>query len=782
MEEAPLVPSVISHYKILEKLGEGGMGVVYKAHDTKLKRIVALKFLPTNLIPSADELKRFQQEAEAISALNHPHIATIYDFDEADGQKFLALEFIPGGTLGTKLRDLRTNNKQLPIEEVITFGIQVAEALAHAHRHAIIHRDVKSHNVMITEDGSVKVTDFGLARLGGSQHLTRTGNTVGTTGYMSPEQLRGEEVDQRSDLFSLGVLLYELATNQLPFQAEHEPAVAYSIVNENPPPVRSRRADAPEKLEHIIARCLEKDPGKRYQRAEEVAADLRSLQRGETPLRTAGPRPSRLPWMIAAVLLLIVAALLYLFMSPSRSISANSKTIAVLPFVNMSGDPQDEYFSDGIMEDILTQLSKIADLNVISRTTMTQYKGTKKPLKEIGRELNAGVVLEGSVRHSGNRIRIASQLIDAETDRHVWAESYDREMQDVFAIQSDVAQEIASSLQARLSPAEKERIEKKQTDNTEAYQFYLKGRYYWNKRRTDDIKTAIGYFNQAIEKDPNYALAHAGLASAIVIQNEYSRLQPNDILPNAKAAATRALELDPTLGEPHAVLGFIESTFEYDWSGAENEFKRAIELSPSNLTAHQWYGNYFRTLGKFDRAREEIHRAEELDPLSLTVNVNVAITSYYMREYDKAIEQLKKTIAFDPSFPPAHEVLGYAYAVNEKLTDAIAEFQNVRSLVGNSQVGLSGLGYAYARAGMKHEALKVLNELLRRSNEGYALSGDVAIVYCGLGDREKTFEWLEKAYQERNFLLTRVKVSPLWDDLRSDPRFIALLKKIRLEE
>lgn len=758
------------------------MGVVYKAHDTKLDRTVALKFLPTNLVASPDEIDRFHQEAKAISALNHPHIATIHDIDEADGQKFIVLEFIPGGTLKGKLRDLRTENKQLPTDDIITFGIQIAEALAHAHRHAIIHRDVKSDNVMITEDGSVKVTDFGLARLRGSQHLTRTGNTVGTAGYMSPEQLRGEEVDHRSDLFSLGVLLYELTTSQLPFQAEHEPAVAYSIVNENPPPVRSRRADAPEKLEHIIARCLEKDPGMRYQRAEEVAADLRSLQQGETPLRTAGPRPSRLPWMIAAGLLLIVAAVLYLFMPPLRSASANSKTVAVLPFVNMSGDPQDEYFSDGVTEDILTQLSKIADLNVISRTTMTQYKGTKKPLKEIGRELNAGVVLEGSVRHSGNRIRIASQLIDAETDRHLWAESYDREMQDVFAIQSDVAQKIASSLQARLSPSEKERIEKKQTENTEAYQLYLKGRFYWNKRRADHVKTAIGYFNQAIEKDPNYALAYAGWASAIVIQNEYSRLQPKEILPKAKAAATRALELDPTLGEPHAVLGFIKSNFEYDWTGAENEFKRAIELSPSNLTAHQWYSNYFRTCGRFDKALEEINRAQELDPLSLVVSVNVGITSYYMREYDKAIDQLKKTIALDPSFPPAHEVLGYAYAVNGKLTDAIAEFQNVRSFVGNSEVGLSGLGYAYARAGMKSEALRILNELSRRSNEGYALSGDIAIVYCGLGDKDKTFEWLDKAYQERNFLLTRVKVSPLWDGLRSNPRFIALLKKIGLEE
>jgi serine/threonine-protein kinase len=775
-----MIGQTISHYKILEKLGEGGMGVVYKAHDTKLDRYVALKFLPLNLSVSQEDVKRFEMEAKAISALNHPNIATIYDFDEASGQKYLALEYIPGGTLKSKLRQLKSEDKEFSISEVVDYGIQMAEALAHAHRHQIIHRDVKTDNMMLTEDGKVKLTDFGLAKLRGGIQITKTGSTLGTAAYMSPEQIRGEDVDRRSDIFSLGVVLYELVTSHLPFQGDFEAALSYSILNENPPPVKSLRLNVPQSLEQIITRCLEKDKANRYQDVDKIVADLKKVQQ-EISGSAEVAKSSKVRWIVAAALLVLAVIGIYLFYPKSGPTSAISKSVAVLPFKNLSDSKEDEYFSDGITDDIIAQLSKITELKVISRTSVMQYKATNKNVRDIGKELDVGAVLEGSVRRSGNQIRIVAQLIDANNEGHLWAETYDKEMTQVFAIQSDVAQRIASALRAKLSPGEKERIEKKRTENTEAYQLYLKGRFYWNKRTGDDLKTALGYFNQAIEKDPNYALAYAGLASAYALFSEYTGLPSNEAMPKAEAAAKKALGLDTALAEAHAVLAIIKQ-WEWNWTDSEIEFKRAIELDPNDPSTRNLYYNRLSCMGRFDEANTEIKRAQELDPLSLIINVNVGELLYKTRQFDKAIDQLKKTLELDSNFAAVHIMLGATYEMQNRLDEAIAEYKKARSLFGSGTAGLSDLGRAYARAGRENDALKILDSLFRFSKQGYSVAFDIAIVYYGLEEKSKTFEWFEKAYQERAVGLIYLKTEPTCDDLHPDPRFIALMRKIGIEK
>jgi eukaryotic-like serine/threonine-protein kinase len=776
-----MIGKAISHYSIIEKLGEGGMGVVYKAQDSKLDRLVALKFLPMNLTASQEEISRFEQEAKVISALNHPNIETIHDVDEVDGQKYLVLEYIPGGTLKSRLKQLKSEDKEFSLTEVIDYGIQMAEGLAHAHRRQIIHRDVKTENIMLTEEGKVKLTDFGLAKLRGSVHQTRTGSTLGTAAYMSPEQVRGEEVDHRSDIFSLGVVLYELVTSHLPFQGEYEAAMSYSTLNESPLPVTSMRKDAPQALEKIIHRCLEKDKSKRYQNADEMVSDLRTVQQAISRTETFSTKHSKVPWVVAAIAVVLAVIGIFLFFPKSASQPTNRKSIAVLPFKNLNDSKEDEYFSDGITDDIIAQLSKITQLKVISRTSTMQYKDMNKNVREIGKELDVATVLEGSVRHAGNQVRIVAQLIDAQNEGHLWADTYDEEMTQVFAIQSDVAQQIAAALRAKLSPFEKGRIEKKQTENTEAYQLYLKGRFYWNKRRLDDVNAAIMCFKQAIDKDPEYALAYAGLASSCVVMPSYG-IPPGNWFTDAQNAAEKALQIDSTLAEAHTVLGEIVQDRYYDWSRAEKYFRRAIELDPSYPTAHQWYSSNMSFLGRFDEAFTEAKRALELDPLSLIINMNLGDVFYYMRQYDKAIAQYKNTLALDPAFPWSYSGLGSVYAVQGRFDEAIAEFKKMDNLSGNLPYSLSFLGWIYAKAGKKTDALHVLDELLRLAQEGNSVANGIAFAYYALDEKDKAFEWLEKSYQDREIWLEILGCDPLLDDLRTDPRCIELLKKMGLRQ
>jgi serine/threonine protein kinase/Flp pilus assembly protein TadD len=777
-----MIGRTVTHYNIIEELGRGGMGVVYKARDTKLDRDVALKFLPMNLTASQEEISRFEQEAKVISSLNHPNIETIYDVDEADGQKYIVLEYIPGGTLKSKLKQLKSEDREFSIGEVLDYGMQTAEGLAHAHRHRIIHRDIKTENIMLTDEGKVKLTDFGLAKLRGTVLKTRTGSTLGTAAYMSPEQVRGEEVDRRSDIFSLGVVLYELVTSHLPFQGEYEAALSYSILNENPRSVKLLRPDIPHTLETIIDRCLEKDKARRYQSAEEIVADLRAVQRAISDTKTIlKKKHSRAFWVVAGFPVALAVTGFFILRPGSHAPSANRKSIAVLPFKNLSDSREDEYFSDGITDDIIAQLSKITDMKVISRTSTMHYKESNKHVREIGNELGVATVLEGSVRHVGNQIRIVAQLIDAENEGHLWADTYDKELTQIFSIQSDVAQQIAAALRAKLSPSEKGRIERKQTENTEAYRLYLRGRFHWNKRQLEDIQQAIVCFRQAIEKDPDFALAYAGLASAYVIVPSYS-VPRGEWYANAQKTAVKALSIDSTLAEAHTVLGEIAQDQYYDWAGAEKYFRRAIELDPGYPTAHQWYSCTLQCQGRFAEALSEAKAALELDPLSLVISMNLGDVYYVMRRYEKAMEQYKSVLALDPNFPWAHSGLGSVHEMQGRFDESIEEYEKAKSLAGNIPYTLAPLGWIYAKAGRKTDALSVLDDLMRLAQQGANVSYGIGFLYYELGEKDKAFEWIEKSYQNREIWMMTLATDPLWDDLRSDPRCIALLKKMGLRK
>jgi TolB-like protein/Tfp pilus assembly protein PilF len=641
-------------------------------------------------------------------------------------------------------------------------------------------RNIWYWNILLSEEGKVKLTDFGLAKLRGTIHKTKTGSTLGTVSYMSPEQIRGEEVDQRTDLFSLGVVLYELLTSHLPFAGEYEAAVTYAILNDDPQKIRSLRAEVPAELEKIIERCLEKDKTKRYQQAEEIISELQVVQQKSSRTIQVEKKRARLPlYIVMAITLLALIALGYFFFKP-KTTPVQEKSIAVLPFKNLSDSKQDEYFSDGITDDIIAQLSKISELKVISRTSVMQYKETSKNIRQIGQELDVGTVLEGSVRHVGNQVRIVAQLIDARNEGHLWADTYDKEMTQIFAVQSDVAQKIANALQAKLAPEELKRIEKKQTENTEAYELYLKGRFYWNKRTSADLQKAIVYFNQAVEKDPTYALAYAGLADSYVLLPDYL-LPAREYFQKAREATAKALELDSSLAEVHTVLGNVK-TSQFDWKDAEKEYKRAIELNPSYPTAHHWYSMLLSILGRPEEALAESRRALKLDPLSLIISLNFAINLYETKQYDQATDQCNKVIELDPNFPWSYYVLGLVAEVQGKFDEAIGKYQQARILSHNDPTMLGEIGRSSARAGRRKAALMTLHELHEYSKQGYSVSFAIGQIYYGLGDKEKTFEWLEQSFQNKESAILDLKRNPIWDGIRSDPRFIALLKKMGLEK
>lgn len=801
-----MIGQTISHYKILEKLGEGGMGVVYKAEDVKLKRVVALKFLPHHLTRQTEggqaanetERARLLQEAQAAAGLNHPNICTIYGIEEDSGEQFIAMEFVDGVTLRQKISgrgDVSSPALQgevtspLQVDNVIAYAIQIGEALQEAHSKGVIHRDVKLDNIMLNSKSQIKVTDFGLAKLKGSLKLTRTSSTVGTLAYMAPEQIQGAETDARSDIFSFGIVLYEMLTRHLPFRGEHEAAMMYSVLNEEPQPIQKFLPEISSELVHVLNRSLEKDPGDRYQNVSEMVIDLRRLKKestrvsrtiqieGESSAMSRKRWSTR--WVIPAISVLVLTAILvtyFLFFSAPKPIDS----IAVLPFVNVGADPNTEYLSEGLTENLINNLTKLSKLRVVPRSTVFHYKGKESDPLKVGRELNVRAVLTGKITQRGDNLNIQTELLDVKEEAQLWGEQYNRTISGMLTLQGEISKEVARKLRLRMSGEEEKQVGKHVTENSEAFQLYLKGRFYWNKRRAEDLKKAVDYFNQAIDKDPSYALAYAGLAQTYVILPQYAGVSPKEFIPKGEAAAKKALEIDETLAEAHAVLGLIQYTYEWDWAGAEREFKRAIELNPNSPTNHQWYNIWLSSQGRLDEAMKEIKRAQELDPLSLIINVNVGDVLRLMRQYDKAIEQYRMTLELDPNFPIAHIWLGSIYEQKGMYDEAITEFQKVRALVGNSPFGLSSLGHTYALVGRRSDALKVIDELQELSKHGYSVAFDIALVYTGLGEKEKAFEWLDRAYEEHSFELRGLKVHPEWDNLRSDPRFTALLKKIGL--
>ena len=778
-----MIGKTISHYKILAKLGEGGMGVVYKAEDTKLKRIVALKFLSAIAL-GGEEKSRFLREAQAAAALNHPNICTIYEVDEADGQMFIAMEFIEGQSLREKIEV-----GPLKIEEAIKLATQIADGLQAAHEKGITHRDIKSANIMITEKNQVKIMDFGLAKLArGGTMLTKEGMTLGTAAYMSPEQARGEVVDHRTDIWSLGVVLYEMISGRLPFRGEYEQAMMYSILNEDPQPLTALRTGLPMELERIANKTLAKKAEERYQHMDEMLVDLRALEKaiesGMTKERqTKAVLPKRkqvyLYGGVASLLILLIGAGFYLWQSREHKAMPNS--IAVLPLENLSGDPEQEYFTDGMTEALITNLAKISALRVISRTTVMRYKARNKPLPEIAQELKADVVVEGSVLRSGDRVRITAQLLDAATDRHLWAENYERDLRDILALQSEVAQAIAKEIQIKLTAQDQTRLASVRPINPRAYEAYLKGRYYAAKITKEDLNKGFEHFSQALAIEPSYAMAYDGLAYYHIVAVEWLS-SPSEAMPKAREAAKKALEIDEKLAEAHTSLGTVHFWYDWDWVAAEREYKRAMELNPNYAVAHQFYGFYLVAMGRFEQAITELKLAQELEPLSSEISTFLGVSLYFARRYDQAIEIFHKILDLDPNYWFAHLSLGWVYEQTGEIQGSVGALQKAWELEGSILHILAALGRAYAVSGKRDEAKRVLAELQEKSRQSYVPLYSIAIIYAGLGENDKAFEWLEKAYEDRSMFLTWLKVDPQLNSLRADPRFAALLRKVGLEK
>ena len=751
-----MIGQTVTHYRILEKLGGGGMGVVYKAEDTKLGRLVALKFLPDELFQDRYAVERFRQEARAASALNHPYICTIHDIDEHEGRQFIVMELLEGQTLKHRIA-----GRPMEIEQVAKLGIQIAEALESTHAKGIVHRDIKPANIFVMDSKQAKVLDFGLAKLLRpvseltlTEAFTEPQSAGGTLPYMAPEQLRGQEVDSRTDIYALGVVLYEMTTGQRPFRDELPTQLSDAILHRPPPPPRRSNLSLPPKLEDIILKCLEKDPENRYQSAREVAVDLRRLSDPTTVAVRVSPSRSR-HGVIAAVISFVLVAGVIAGLNVGkwrqrlfRTSPGRIESLAVLPLENLSGDSQQDYFADGMTEAVITEVAQISELKVTSRTSMMQYKHTKKPLRQIAKELGVDAVLEGAVQRSGGKVAITAQLIEGATDRHLWAKSYEREMSDVLVLEREVAQNVAEEVGVKLGASQQEYIAAARPVDPEAHENYLLGIHYLRSGTREGTEKAIEYFQTAIAKDSHDALSYAGLAGAYRgLSSLY--MAPLEAMPKAKAAAVKALELDETLAESHASLGVLKLFYDWDWPGAEKEFRRALELNPSLVEAHLGEATYLASLGRFDDALAEDNLALSLDPASTRARVASLTHSYLGRRFDRTIEECHKAIELAPNVGTPHAILGLVLSSEGRSDDAIAEAQKGARLSG-SPSHLAMLGYVYGREGNRAEAKKVIDSLAELSKQRYVCSFDVAGIYIGLGQPDQGLQWLEKALNERS--------------------------------
>lgn len=736
-----MIGQTISHYKILEKLGEGGMGVVYKAQDTKLDRVVALKFLPHNISTNEAEKGRFLQEARAAAALNHPNICTVHAVEESDGDLFIIMEYIDGPSLRKKIE-----SRPLSPAEAVGIAKRIAQGLEAAHKKGIVHRDLKPENILLTNDGSPKIADFGLAV---PEHLlqTSTGGRSGTIAYMAPEQLQGSSVDHRADIWSFGIILHEMLTGRRPFASEYHQALVYSILNERHLPVSQLRDGISGSLEKFLNKCLEKNPALRFADSSELLGELRVIAKD---FRTVENRRTR--------------------------------SIAVLPFEDLSPSKDNKYFSDGLHDEIIANLSKLRNLSVLSRSSILRYERLEKTIKEIAGELGVQYVLEGSVRKHGSNLRITTQLIDANQEVTLWAENFKGTMDEIFDIQEEVGSSVVKALKVRLTPSEKRTFSRRATKNTEAFQLYLKGRFFWNKRNREGLLKSIHFFEDAIAKDPRFARAWSGLSDAYNLLPDFANHSRKETALKARKAAERALQLDNRLAEAHTSLALLLMVNDWDWVNAEKEFKTAIRLDPRYATARHWYSEWLRYKGHLDESLSEISIAVELDPLSPAILKDKAMTLYYARRYDEAMEFARKCLELESQFTPAYRLLALCYLGKGMIADGIRANERWGELMRNKEEETIGLAQLYAAGGKKQDALQAIEGLLPTKGTSGILARGIALVYAILGEKDRAFEWLETSYEQHAESLCSLKVDPKADNLRSDERFSSLLKRIGLED
>ena len=758
-----MISETILHYKIIKKLGEGGMGVVYLAEDTKLKRYVAIKFLPHQISANEEERKRFEIEAQAAAALNHPNIATIYAIEDSDNQIFIVMEYIDGIELKDKIKD-----GPIPLKKQINIAFQIAEGLEAAHKKGIIHRDIKSSNIMITDDGKVKIMDFGLAKTNKGEQLTKIGTTIGTVAYMSPEQAKGEKVDKRTDIWSLGVLLYEMVTRHLPFKGDYDQAIIYSILNEKPEPIPQTNL----KLQQIITKSLSKNPDERYQSACEIAEKLSRINEGRNT-KTIKKR-SKLQWIIASSVVLFIIIAFILFMPLLKVVKEKNtiKTIAVLPFVNMSSDPNQEYFSEGLSEELINALSKNSKLQVTARTSSFYFKGKQISIKTIAQTLNVRNILEGSVQKAGNNLRISADLVNVETDATLWSNTYNGTMNNIFALQDSISGNVAEALNVALLG--KEATKPKQKTDPEAYNDYLLGNHFNDLRGKENWEKAEDYYEKTLSIDSSYAPAWVGLSRVHSQQAHQGYVPVDEGNPKARKEAEKALELNPYLADAYAQIGMIKNLYDWDWTGADEAFKKGLELEPKNVDVINGAAILAATLGRFDDAIKFERRIIDIDPVHLSGYLDLGLYTWYTGLPDESIAALRKCLELNPQYPEAHLFIGHDYIEKGKPDSALVEIQKETAPFWKNY----GLAIVYHALGRNKEADDKLAELIKSDGDDAAFQ--VAEIYAYRNEKDKAFEWLERAYKQRDGGCSDIIGDPLMRNIVKDSRYAAFMKKMKL--
>ena len=806
-----MIAESIAHYRIIKKLGAGGMGDVYLALDTKLARRVAIKVLPPDSLAKENLRKRLVREAQAAARLDHPNICAIYDVNEANALTFIVMQYIEGETLADTM-----GRKPLLLSDALEIAEQAVVGLSEAHARGIVHRDIKPQNLMITQRGQLKILDFGLAKQMRTSEpvdfdapteslLSTPGHIIGTMPYMSPEQVQGEPLDARSDIFSLGVTFYEMLAGKHPFKDKSAAVTMSRILLGEPIPTEQYLAQVSPQLQTVLNKMLCKNKDDRYQSADDLLKDLRHLKTSLSTSELHAPvapikqppaltqddnsaggvlgKVQRHKWAVVttAIALIVLAVVSVQWLSSDRLDS-----LAILPFTYTAGDPRlmanpdREYLSDGLTESIINNLSQLDNLKVIARSSVFRYKGKELDVQSIGRELNVRAVLVGQIKQEGDELRIAVELMDVLENRAIWGDTYQRKTADIQTVQREIAKNVSEQLSLKLSGADQSKLAKTSTHNGDAYQAYLKGRYHWNKRTDEGFKQATTFFQEAIAIDPGYALAYAGLADSYTLRSDYGFLAPKEGYALAKGAVTLALKYDDTLAEAHTSLASIKAVSDWDWQGAENEYRRAIELNPNYPTAHHWYAAQLLVQGRLDQALDEIRKARQLDPLSLGINKDYAVILLYARDYDRALEQCRKTLEMEPSFGTMSTYIAHIYQLKQQHVEAVAELEKAHAAAPDDAEITYGLGQAYALVGKRAQAEKIANDMSQPDKRNVHLPKEAAYLYLLLGDKEKAIALLEKAAEDHYMPVAELKMDPRLDDLRKDARVAEILKTIRL--